>query len=279
MGYVEGSLEYPGGLKIRYRLAANPGRMPVVLVHDIGERLEMYEYLFPRFLASGFTLNAIELRGHGQSGGQYGHIDDLKWYCRDLKRLVTGHLHDTAPVLLGCGAGGLIAARVAQDERIPISGLLMVSPMLKIQVKPLTRLMIQAGGSLLPGLRISLNREGVDALTGEDVFRAMLRDEENRTARGVTLTFVKAYFREQKRFRRKMNMLKRVPVFLMLAGKDSIVDPAGVEDMMRVMTSDHENFTLKRYNEGLHSLLFDEKRDEYLADVISWLKKLALEKM
>ena len=274
MGYVEGFLEYPGGLKIRYRLAKNPGHMPVVLVHDMGERLEMYEYLFPRFSASGFTLNAIELRGHGQSDGQYGHIDDFKWYCRDLKRLVTGHLQGTAPVLLGCGAGGLIAARVAQDERIQLSGLVLVSPMLKLQMKPATRLLVQAGGVLLPGMRIRLNREGPGVLTGEDVFRAMLRDEEKRTAQGVTLSFLKAYFREQKKFRRNAGVLKRMPVLLMLAGRDSMVDTVNVEEMMSVMMKGHDEFTLEQYNEGLHSLLFDEKRDEYVSDIISWLKKI-----
>jgi alpha-beta hydrolase superfamily lysophospholipase len=45
----------------------------LVLIHGLGEHSGRYIYLFNKF-SNKFNMFAMDLRGHGRSGGKRGHI-------------------------------------------------------------------------------------------------------------------------------------------------------------------------------------------------------------
>ncbi|HEY1406570.1 MAG TPA: alpha/beta hydrolase, partial [Spirochaetota bacterium] len=109
MSFKEGYIDYADGLKIRFRQNEHNNRTVAVFLHDIGESLDAYDYLFPYFDTAGIALNAIELRGHGLSGGEKGHIRSFDLFATDLKRFLFGNLQNRPVYLVTQGAGMLAA--------------------------------------------------------------------------------------------------------------------------------------------------------------------------
>ena len=134
MGYRQGFLDYPDRIKIRFRLNEKTDRTNVVMIHGLGERLEMYDYLYPYFERSGIALSSVELRGHGESSGIHKYIEDFELYIRDLKRLLFGYLRGKSTYLIGHSIGAMVALRTAEDLRMEIKGLILTSPVIDLKI-------------------------------------------------------------------------------------------------------------------------------------------------
>jgi pimeloyl-ACP methyl ester carboxylesterase len=97
------------GVALAYEEAGS-GAPPIVLVHDLGSDHTCFACQFEHFSHRHRTV-AVDLRGHGQSGGPRGACavdllaDDLAWLCYELGLY--------RPVLLGRGLGGKVALDLA----------------------------------------------------------------------------------------------------------------------------------------------------------------------
>ena len=68
---------------------------------------------YAHFLAdNGVYVVAPDLRGHGLSEGQRGHVDDYAEYFLDVEEAKRLLLEDTPTLILGHSNGGLIVARI-----------------------------------------------------------------------------------------------------------------------------------------------------------------------
>lgn len=56
----------------------------VIIVHGLGEHSDRFGNLVEPLTDSGFAVHSYDLRGHGRSGGQRGHIDRWQDFRRDL---------------------------------------------------------------------------------------------------------------------------------------------------------------------------------------------------
>ena len=89
----------------------------VVIAHGIGEHGGRYEHVAQRFADDGATVYAPDHAGHGRSGGEFGHIDDIERLADDLG-LVVDLARQENPglplVQVGHSLGGLITTRYLQ---------------------------------------------------------------------------------------------------------------------------------------------------------------------
>jgi acylglycerol lipase len=100
-------------------------RAVVCLVHGLGEHSGRYERLAGRFVAAGFAVSALDLRGHGESPGHKGDtrfapaIEDIGALLADSAERWPG-----APVFLyGHSLGALLAVvYVMEDPARPLAG-------------------------------------------------------------------------------------------------------------------------------------------------------------
>ena len=76
---VEGALAGTGGVSLFWRHLAPVDRPPrgvVAVVHGFAEHLGRYDALLAHLAGRGLAVAAVDLRGHGRSGGPRGHCLD-----------------------------------------------------------------------------------------------------------------------------------------------------------------------------------------------------------
>ena len=107
------------GTKLAYRGYAHVGSKfvgSVVLVHGTGASSDVMHVLAKSFAAAGFDVDALDIRGHGESGvmGQIAYVGQLEDDIEDLVRTIK----PTRPLtFVGWSAGGGFGLRVAGSSR------------------------------------------------------------------------------------------------------------------------------------------------------------------
>ncbi|KNC49749.1 lysophospholipase L2 [Thecamonas trahens ATCC 50062] len=136
---VEEYVESHDGLLLLYRRfspAPSAARVAtVVLVHGFGEHSGRFAHVAKALVAGGAVVHALDLRGHGMSGGPRadGQFD---WLVEDL-RVIHERAYEGLPCFLyGHSMGGLLCIRYLQTyPRLPLAGLIATSPMLRLHSK------------------------------------------------------------------------------------------------------------------------------------------------
>jgi len=138
----ESTGEFAGsdGIKIFYRhYQAESERARMVIAHGLGEHSGRYGNVIERVVPKGISVWAPDHRGHGQSGGQRGHVLNFAQYLTDLRQTVELAKKDMPAqmpcFLLGHSMGGLIALNFALRYPDFFDGLVVSSPCLGMVIE------------------------------------------------------------------------------------------------------------------------------------------------
>ncbi len=250
----------------------NDVRALVILVHGFAEHSARYDHV-ARFLAErGYSVCALDQRGHGRSEGPRANVhvfDDLAadlWHYSET-------LYERRPTLprflLGHSMGGAVALQVGLEHPDKFSGLILSGPYLQNPV-PLPPL-------LEPALAW-LSRAFPNAPTTALDVEAISRDPAEVAAyRNDPLTYDGRI-----KMRIGLELLRAGPRLLSLAHKvvlptlilhgdaDRLADVRGSEQLFKRMQSADK--TLKVYEGGYHELFNDTERERVLGDLLAWLE-------
>jgi len=93
-----------------------PGKRRIVLVHGSSARARSMHVLAKSLAQAGFSVAALDMRGHGDSGarGQAGYVDQLEDDVADFMRAVP---HDGSSTLAGFSSGGGFVLRFSGGKR------------------------------------------------------------------------------------------------------------------------------------------------------------------
>jgi alpha-beta hydrolase superfamily lysophospholipase len=134
-----GSIKSADGTKLAYRSWPNPGaRITFAVVHGLGEHAGRYARFAEAMAGHGMSTFALDLRGHGESDGQRGHVDSWSQWTEDVSAFVSHveHLVETEVVPLGHSFGGaallstVLAGKLSKSKRFAVS-----SPALKLRLQ------------------------------------------------------------------------------------------------------------------------------------------------
>ena len=108
---TERSFEGVGGVHIVYDVwePETDPRGVVVLCHGYAEHARRYDHVAQRFGDSGLVVYALDLRGHGRSGGKRVYLRDISEYTDDFHTLVgiaAAEYPELKRVVLGHSMGG-----------------------------------------------------------------------------------------------------------------------------------------------------------------------------
>ncbi len=103
----------------------------VCLVHGLGEHAGRYGHVAKALTAQGIAVHAIDLRGHGKSGGMRGHTPGLDQWLDDIRLLVERAHAGKARFLYGHSLGGLLALRFGLRPATPLAGVVATGPALR----------------------------------------------------------------------------------------------------------------------------------------------------
>ena len=242
------------------------------MVHGLGEHSGRYERFARGMAPFGMATYALDLRGHGLSAGQRGHVDSWRQWVDDTAAFVA-HVQGQASgevVPLGHSFGGVVMLSAVRSGRLKgIRRFVLSSPALKLKA-PVPAWKTSAArlmSRLAP--RLALDNE-VDVSTVSripEVVSAYISDP---------LVHRKISSRLYAEWRRAAddNLEHAAEIalpFLILAGTDDrLIDPAGSQELhARTLGMSELKMLDGRYHEPFNDLA----SDEVFAAIAKWLGK------
>jgi lysophospholipase len=261
------------GTRLRYRTwESNAPRAGLVVVHGLAEHGGRYDGLGRSLAAHGVSVYGLDLRGHGRSDGQRGHVRTFARFLQDVDRFrreVIGLLEARTPLfLLGHSMGGLIALRFTEEYPDAFDGTIVVSPWLATAV-PVPRWKANLANALArvaPTVPFRARINAGHLSRDPDVVRAYTEDplvHDRITPRlfaevGAAMGLA---FRRGDRIRR--------PLLFLLAGADQLVDADRSLAFARSLTA--PEVTIHVYPGYFHEVLNEPDGGLVRRDLRDWL--------
>lgn len=273
MNHVEGFIRGENGADpyAQSWRAAPDARAAVAIVHGHGEHGGRYGNVVHALLARGCAVYSIDLRGHGRSRGQRGHIGSFAEYRADVRSLA-GWISEREPgrpvFLMGHSMGALVVLDYLLDGPAGLAGAIVSgAPIEPVGVaKPYLVLLSRALSRLCPRfpLRLALDASALSRDAG--VVRAYVDDplvHGRFSARWGTESLA-AVARVDLRAAEIT-----VPILFIHGGADRLNRPGGVRRFFeRVGSADK---TLRIYPEMYHELHNDTGREPVMEDLEQWI--------
>jgi lysophospholipase len=246
-----------------------PSGRTLIISHGASEHGERYRHVAEFFAGLGWTVIVGDHRGHGRSTGVRTHIKRFRQYAQDLE-LIRNYfrLAPDATAILGHSMGGLVAIRHAQLYPGHAAALVLISPLLKVKV-PIPRRTIALGrvlSVLAPRTRF---RSTVDPKTTTRCPQALERRlNDVLMHRSVT---AKWFFAMRSGLQSAWSAAGQItmPVLILQAGADEIVDPKAPEAWLNHVASQDKAFL--NFPEHLHELLNEPDWPDTASLIAQWL--------
>ncbi|MEW5722638.1 MAG: lysophospholipase [Thermodesulfobacteriota bacterium] len=271
-----GTVEGAGGLSLFYRrLAIEPERARLIIAHGLGEHSGRYGHVFSALAPRGFSIWALDHRGHGRSEGRRGHVDKFDHYLADLGLMVRLALEDRPEgrkvFLLGHSLGGLMSLSFALGFPELLDGVIASSPALGmvIQVPAAKKFLGRVMSGLWPGLAMGNELDPQKLSHDPEVVRAYVEDPLVHDR--VTARFFTEFMAAMEATNQSAPQMS-VPTLLQVAGDDHLVSAQASRDFFERLGGPDK--TLHVYD-GLYHEIYNEvpeKRAGALGDLCAWLE-------
>lgn len=249
------------------RPGAEAGRR-VLIVHGFGEHHRRYGALADQLAAAGHEVHLFDLRGHGESEGRRGHVDDFAEYRRDLLR-VADRVEPDAPLdLVAHSLGGLIALDTALERPDRFASLALSDPFLDT-ASPLpfwARPVATLAARFRPDATFSAGIDPEGLSRDPEVVRAY--EEDPMIVRRVTGTWLLEVLAAQERVRSRAGEI-RVPVLLLLGGADPIASGERARDVFARLGSERKRQVV--FDGFRHEIFNELDRERAVEELLAWL--------
>ena len=274
MKHIEGIFKGFGELDLYYQSwhPEEQVRAVVVIVHGLGAHSGLFNLAVQELVGQNYEVYAFDLRGHGRSPGQRGHVNTWAEFREDLRAFFQ-QIYEQQPgcsyFLWGHSLGGTIALDYALRTPDHLQGLIVTAPALERIRVSLVKLTL---GQLLSGVwpRFSL-KVGIQLDAGSrdlSVLAAYAQDplrHEYGSARLATEFFAAVDWIYQHASE------LQIPLLLLHGSADQITLPEASRAFFHRVT-----FPDKEYHEypgNYHDLYVDIDYQTVLADLKNWLKQ------
>lgn len=224
----------------------------------------------------GVAVYAPDRRGSGRSPAPHGDLADHRLLLEDLRALIA-FVREREPGkklhLGGLCWGARLALPIAVERSLGITSVVLVSPglCLRADYPWQKKLSIAAANVVQPQKRFPLPLRD-EWFTANPVYLDFIRRDE-LGLRQVTARFLRETFRLQ---RKALRAFRRVtlPLFMMLAGADEIVDVPRSVDLFAKTAGPSRR--LKVYPGWRHSIEFEPNNQLFFDDLVSWFESIEL---
>jgi alpha-beta hydrolase superfamily lysophospholipase len=247
-------------------------RAHVMIVHGLGEHIGRYDALARWLNREGIAVRGFDHRGHGQSGGARGVLLQAQDMMNDTAALYAGLASEagSAPLLLGHSMGGLIATSLAVQRIVEPRGLIASSPAYNAGLSALQRMLVATLNALAPDFTVA-NGLKVDKLSHDiNVVNAYKTDTlvHNRISARLA-----GFIHHEGQVLMSHAGLLNVPMLLVAAGADELVNPQGSRDFVQAAPAEY--LTFKIYDTAYHELFNEtaQYREPALSDLQQWLNQ------
>ena len=274
---TERTFDGVGGVRIVYDVwTPDPDRTAprgvVVLCHGYAEHARRYDHVAQRFGEAGLLTYAIDLRGHGRSGGKRVYLRHLAEYTDDFGTLVgiaAGEHPELPRIVLGHSMGGGVVFAYGVEHPDDYTAMVLSGPAVYAQ-EAVSSFMIGVAkvvGSILPGLPVEqLPTEAISR--DPDVVAAYMSDplvHHGKLPAGIA----KALLNVGETMPQRAAALT-APLLVVHGEQDKLIPVNGSRQLLECVASTDAH--LKVYPELYHEVFNEPERALVLDDVTSWIE-------
>ena len=258
-----------GGLSLFYRGWGQGGPKGVLaVVHGLGEHSGRYQNLARYFSPRGYSLYALDLRGHGRSGGRRADAASWEELEGDLDLFIerVSRREGRRPFLLGHSFGGQVVINYLRSER-RLPGVILSSPNIRVAV-PVPRWKELAAKLLsqsLPALAL-----GNPEMISRDPEVVKAYREDPLIVRKITTRLGSLILKNQEGIMALASKF-RLASLLMHGGGDRLTSPEATREFFEKIPVEEK--TLKIYDGFYHELFNEIGKERVFRDMEGWLEK------
>ena len=273
MKNISGNFKGQGNLDLFYR-GYVPIRKPkavLLILHGLAEHSGRYMNVVDYFVPRGYAVYGFDQRGHGQSEGMRGYVQNFSYYISDLNtfsEMVRVNHSSEKIFLIGHSVGGTIAIAYCIYHQNEFDGLILsgatiepgssLSPVKIVLARFLSLITPKMGVDVIDASAISQDQSVVDAYKRDPlVYRGKIR-----ARLGAELLKV---------MRRLPNQMSEIhlPILIMSGSADRLSNPEGSRLLYESVSS--RDKTLKYYDGFYHEIFNEPGRDQVFNDMDDWL--------
>lgn len=256
----------------------------VVFLHGITSHGGWYAQVASHLASAGFDVHFLDRRGSGLNAEQPGDVDDWRTWIDDVAVYLNTSLTTDATrsqprrlpnILCGISWGGKLAPAVARRHAALVDALALICPGIYSPFMPgfVKRAMLAAPApNRLRGRRVQLPLRRPELFTDALQWREFIA-QDPLALRNITWRFAQEDARLT-RFARQSAPFLHLPVLMMLAGRDRIVDNGHTRRFFGRVAGQHK--TLIEYGGAAHTLEFERDPSVYFTDLVDWLGRTAI---
>ena len=276
MQHTESSVRTNDGLQLYVQKwqADVPTRAVIAIAHGFGEYsgryMNLVDYLAPR----GYVLCGFDLRGHGRSPGQRGHIDSWDDYREDLRSFlewIPSWESDRPRFVLGHSMGAMVVLEyILRDSSGFAGAIISAGPFEPVGVaSPLLVFIARLMSRIWPRFSLPINLETAALSRIPEVVMAY---EDDPLVHGMgsarwgtesldTLDWIKAHASDV-----------RLPLLMVHGGSDRINTPEGSRTFFDAASSQEKELHI--YPQTFHEPHNDLNWQEVASDIERWMERL-----
>ncbi len=272
MKYTELSWKSYDGVDIYAQTWTPQGKVKSVIyiVHGLGEHSGRYNKWAEHFLASGYSIVACDLRGHGKSGGQRGHAPSYDHYCDEIEVMMDKTkimFQDIPHFLYGHSMGGLLSLYYIIQRQPEIKGAIITSPALmpSALTNKLARAVIHLLSFFMPRLSfpngIKPDTLSRDIIIGKTYLNDPLVHDK------VSTRNLKEMLRTAK-FTINTASDINIPLLIMHGSADRIIFIQGTENLVNQLKNEH---SFKQWEGAFHELHNELEKEQVYLYIANWI--------
>jgi len=263
-------------LHLRTWACATHPRAGLAFVHGQGDHSGRYARTAAWFATRGFECMAIDLRGHGLSGGRRGHLVRFTDYLADVDALMTAahtRMSGLPVFVVGHSMGALVSFRwcIERGVHADVRGVALSSPFIRLALPvPSWKL---APARVLSRIYPSFTMPTgipLEYLTSDG---ALIRETASDPLYGTPATarwFTETVAAQRTVLARASEV--RLPLLFVVAGGDRLVDPEAARQLHDAATG-----ALREWHcyPGMEHEVFNEvRREDVYRDMLTWIEPL-----
>jgi acylglycerol lipase len=271
---TERSFEGVGGVRIVYDVwePETDPRGVVVLCHGYAEHARRYDHVAQRFGESGLAVYALDLRGHGRSGGKRVYLRNISEYLDDFHTLfgiAAAEYPELKLVVLGHSMGGGVVFAYGVEHPDAYAAMVLSGPAVDANdgVPPMMMFLAKALGRITPGLPVE--KLPTDAVSRDPAVVAAYNDDPLVHHGPLPAGIAKALIGVGETMPQRAPALT-APLLVVHGEQDKLIPVKGSRRLMECVGSDDAH--LKVYPELYHEVFNEPERAEVLDDVSSWIE-------
>lgn len=240
----------------------------IIILHGLAEHKGRYIDFMNKLCKFGITSFALDLRGHGESSGNRGDIDNFATYLNDLSLFINFIIENFGVkkiILFGHSLGGQIVAAYSMSSlrAKEVEAVILSSPAIAFGFLPVLFHFIpyKLCGNVKIKKRHSESKEML-----------VYSRNDPLACRDYSIRLLGIMFIDGKKQARKSLEKIELPTLILCGDKDPLIKSKKLNKFLNKVKN--KNVSLKTYPNVKHRIVQNEGCEERIQDIINWIKKL-----